>query len=138
MSLELIDRKVGSSFPRHQQHQQLGSEGAQGLAVDQLDLFARLHVGNLGEQEAQGFPARERHTGHSHPVQLLSSGLGRPTEGKPLLPPPTQKRGPEFVFSCCETPEWELPSPFPLVHDQSQPSSPALSRALLPLPHGRR
>lgn len=56
MSLELIDRKVSGSFPRHQQHQQLGSEGTQGLAVDQLNLFARLHVSNLGEQESQSFP----------------------------------------------------------------------------------
>lgn len=57
MSLELIDRKVGGSFPRHQQHQQLGGEGAQGLAVDQLNLFARLHVSNLGEQRVPEFPS---------------------------------------------------------------------------------
>lgn len=77
MSLELIDRKVGSSFPRHQQHQQLGSEGAQGLAVDQLDLFARLHVSNLGEQEAQGFPARERHTGSATVLWARETNRGK-------------------------------------------------------------
>lgn len=47
MSPELINRKIGISFPRHQQHQQLGSERPQRLPVDQLDLFARLQVSNL-------------------------------------------------------------------------------------------
>lgn len=53
MSPELINRKIGISFPRHQQHQQLGSERPQRLPVDQLDLFARLQVSNLRRGECK-------------------------------------------------------------------------------------
>lgn len=56
ISLELINRKKGGSFPRHQQYQQLGSERAQGLAVDQLDLFARFRISNLGKIRIQTYP----------------------------------------------------------------------------------
>lgn len=53
MPPELINRKMGISFPRHQQHQQLGSERPQRLPVDQLDLFARLQVSNLRKGECK-------------------------------------------------------------------------------------
>lgn len=56
MSLEFINRKIGVSFPRHQQYQQLGSKRAQGLAVDQLDLFARFHISNLQKTRIQTYP----------------------------------------------------------------------------------
>lgn len=55
VSLELINRKMGSSLPRHQQYQQLGSESTQRLAVDQLNLFARFHISNLGRTRMQTF-----------------------------------------------------------------------------------
>lgn len=56
MSLELINGKIGVSFPRHQQYQQLGSKRAQRLAVDQLDLFARFHISNLEKTRIQTYP----------------------------------------------------------------------------------
>ena len=64
VSLELIDRKVGGSLPRHQQHQQLGSESTQRLAVDQLNLFARFHISNLGETRMH--PLQDSRDGPSH------------------------------------------------------------------------
>lgn len=53
MSPELINRKIGIFFPRHQQHQQLGGKRPQRLLVDQLDLFARLQISNLKKGECK-------------------------------------------------------------------------------------
>lgn len=83
VSLELVDRKVGGSLPRHQQHQQLGSESTQRLAVDQLNLFARFHISNLGETRMH-LSGLERWP-ESHPVHLASHWQVRPSEVDPIF-----------------------------------------------------